>query len=100
MRIDFGFSIVTVVRLGVTALNLPPPKVERGLLEVPEALDIPSFKVTFVGVQVNREIKKIRDKRNFRAHLVREQHIQAFDNKNVGAIHHDMLVGHHVIEQV
>ena len=76
---------------------------ERGLAQGQEAVDVPASQHLLVGVDVDREVEEVghvRDSLAILRQLPGLQHIQAFDDQDVGAVDLDRLVRHHVIDQM
>ena len=69
---------------------------ERRLAQAHEAGDVPVLDHAGVGVHVDREVEEVRDERDGLAalgHARRLQHVEAFDDQDVGAIDDGRLAG-------
>ena len=76
---------------------------ERGLPEPQEALDIPVLDQPVCGVDIDGEVEEVRDERDGRAvlrQLGRLEHVQAFDDDDVGPLDDDGLIRQHVIDEM
>src|SRR5215467_4615212 len=68
-----------------------------------EAVFIPGLENIFVGIEINREIEKVRHEWNrfpILRHAAGLQHIQALYDEDVWSVDFNRLVGHHVIDEV
>ena len=75
---------------------------ENGLAQAQESLDIPAFDGRLVRVQVNGKIEKVRHEkpRAVAPSIGRLQHVQSFEDQNVGLLHALLRSGHDVVMQV
>ena len=76
---------------------------EGGLPQAQEPLHIPALDDAGIGIDVDGEIEEVRYERD-RLAVTRQacglQHVQPFDDEDVGTVYHDALARRHVVEGV
>ena len=76
---------------------------EGGLAQAQEAVDVPALDVGQGGVDVDGEVEEVADRQAGAAvvaHAGGLEDVEALDDHDVGALHHDLLVGDHVVDEV
>ena len=76
---------------------------ERGLAQPQEPLDVPVADVAGAGVDVDAEVEEVAQRQAGAAVLAdprRLEDVEALDDDDVGALDDDLLVGHHVVDEV
>ena len=68
-----------------------------------KSLGEPFIQIGLIGIDIDGKIQKVRGKYYGiapRRHLARLQNIQSLNNQNIRLIYYDILVRHHVIDQM
>ena len=76
---------------------------ERGAAQRQKSIDVPGLEHVLVGVEIDREIEKVRHERD-RLAVLRQaaglQHVQSFDDEDVRPVHFHPLVRRHVVDEM
>src|SRR5262249_952187 len=76
---------------------------KRGTTQRQKPVHVPGFENVFIGIEIDREIEKIRNERN-RLAILRQtaglQNIQSFNDKKVRPVDLDPLVRYNVVDQM
>src|SRR4029453_9448508 len=91
------------VRQGRVAVEVGFRIAERSTAQGQESIHVPALQYVLVGVEVDRKIEEVRYEGARLAALRRDaglQHVEAFDDEDIGPVDLDPLVGHDVIGEM